>query len=93
MAEPPEPTPTPSPPRERGRGREREDSMLPSRRRGRLGIETFFMRVVATCGVVAIGVALAAILIGQDVAGWIVGLVVSLTCVILSAVLWSSREL
>jgi hypothetical protein len=89
MAEPPEPSPTRPPARE---GR-REDTMLPRRGRGRLGIETLFMRIVATGGVVGIGVALAAILVGQDVAGWIVGLVVSLTCVILSAVLWSSREL
>ena len=88
MAEPPEPSPTSSPAPER----RRKDTMLP-RRRGRLGIETLFMRLVATGGVVGIGVALAAILIAQDVAGWIVGLVVSLTCVILSAVLWSSREL
>ena len=89
MADPPEPSPAPSPRRER----KREDTMLPRRGRGRLGIETVFMRVVATGGVVGIGVALAAILVGQDVAGWIVGLVVGLTSVILAALLWSSRQL
>jgi hypothetical protein len=38
-------------------------------------------------------VALGAILVGQDVAGWIVGLVIGLTAVILAALLWSSRQL
>ena len=51
------------------------------------------MRVVATCGIVAIAVALGAILVGQDVAGWIVGLVIGLVSVTLAALLWSSRQL
>ena len=51
------------------------------------------MRLVATGGIIGIGVALGAILVGQDVAGWIVGLVISLTSVILAALLWSSRQL
>jgi hypothetical protein len=34
-----------------------------------------------------------AVLVSQDVQGWIVGLVVALVGVILSAVLWSSRQL
>jgi hypothetical protein len=51
------------------------------------------MRLVATAGVVGIGVALGAILVGQDVAGWIVGLAVSGVSVLLAAVLWSSRQL
>jgi uncharacterized membrane protein len=38
-------------------------------------------------------VLLGAILVGQDVAGWIVGLVIGLTSVILAALLWSSRQL
>jgi hypothetical protein len=49
--------------------------------------------VVATCGIIAIGTALAAILGSQDVAGWIVGLVVSSASVALAALLWSSRQL
>jgi len=36
---------------------------------------------------------LGAVLVGQDVAGWIVGLVIGLTTVTLAALLWSSREL
>ena len=51
------------------------------------------MRLVATCGIVGIAVALAAILGTQDVAAWIIGLVISLTSVILAALLWSSRQL
>jgi protein-S-isoprenylcysteine O-methyltransferase Ste14 len=66
--------------------------MLPERR-SRPPVESAFVRVVATCGVVAIGVALGAILNSQNVAGWIMGLVVALVSVILSAILWSSRRL
>jgi hypothetical protein len=66
--------------------------MLPERR-ARTPVESVFVRVVATTGVVGIGVALGAILASQDVDGWIVGLVVALVSVVLSAVLWSSRRL
>ena len=69
------------------------ETMLPRRRRPRQAIETVFMRVVATAGVVGICVALAAILGSQDVAAWIIGLVVSLVSVVLAAGLWSSRQL
>ena len=51
------------------------------------------MRIVATGGIIGIGVLLGAVLVGQDVAGWIVGLVISVVSVILAAVLWSSRQL
>jgi len=51
------------------------------------------MRLVATSGIVGIAVALGAVLVGQDVAGWIVGFVIGLTTVILAALLWSSRQL
>ena len=47
----------------------------------------------ATGGIVGIAVLLGAVLVGQDVAGWIVGLVIGLTSVILAALLWSSRQL
>jgi hypothetical protein len=67
--------------------------MIPSRGRRRLGVERVAMRVVATGGIVGIGVVLGAVLVSQDVAGWIVGLVVALTSVVLAAVLWSSRQL
>ncbi len=76
-------------------GRRRRDSgsnFLPARGR-RLGVESLFVRVVATGGIVGIGVALAAILDTQDVGAWIVGLVVSLVTVVLAAILWSSRTL
>ena len=51
------------------------------------------MRLVATSGIIGIAVALGAVLVGQDVAGWIVGLAIGLTSVILAALLWSSRQL
>ena len=67
-------------------------SMLPERRE-RPPLESAFVRVIATGGVVGIGVALGAILTSQSVAGWIIGLVIALVSVILSAILWSSRRL
>jgi protein-S-isoprenylcysteine O-methyltransferase Ste14 len=70
----------------------RRTTMLPERRE-RPPLESAFVRVVATGGVVGIGVALAAILASQNVEGWIIGLVVALVSVILSAILWSSRRL
>ena len=67
--------------------------MLPGRARRRTGIERFFVRIVATGGVIGIGVGIAAILAANHVQGWIIGLVVSGVSVLLSAVLWSSRQL
>jgi hypothetical protein len=67
--------------------------MIPGRDRRRLRAESILMRLIATGGIVAIGVVLGAILVSQDVQGWIVGLAVALVSVILSAVLWSSRQL
>ena len=67
-------------------------TFLPARAR-RPRIESLFVRVVATGGIVGIGTALAAILGSQDVAAWIIGLVVSVVTVILAAVLWSTRML
>ncbi|MEA2266739.1 MAG: hypothetical protein QOE27_2322, partial [Solirubrobacteraceae bacterium] len=51
------------------------------------------MRLVATGGIVGIDVLLGAILVGQNVAGWIVGLAIGVISLILAAVLWSSRQL
>jgi hypothetical protein len=76
--------PPASPPRE---------NMLPRRGRRRYGVERVFMRVIATGGVIAIGVALGAILASSDVQGWIIGLVVAIVSVVLSGVLWSSRQI
>jgi hypothetical protein len=61
-------------------------------RRRRAAFETVFQRMVATIGVIGVGVALGAILTSQDVAGWIIGLVVSLESVVLTGLLWSPRE-
>jgi hypothetical protein len=69
------------------------ETMLGRRRRRRFVVETVFMRLVATAGVVGICVAVAAILDSSDVQGWIIGLVVSLLSVVLAGILWSSRQL
>jgi uncharacterized membrane protein len=67
--------------------------MVPGRQRRRTKLERGSMRLVATGGIIGIAVVLGAVLVGQDVAGWIVGLVVGLTSVVLAALLWSSRQL
>jgi hypothetical protein len=66
--------------------------MIPARA-GRPALESVFMRVVATAGIVGICVALAAILASQNVQGWIIGLVASTISVVLAAILWSARAL
>lgn len=73
----------------RPRGR---TSFLPSRGE-RWGLESLFVRIVATGGIVGIGVALAAILGWQGVDAWIIGIAVSSVTVLLAALLWSSRTL
>ena len=72
---------------------DRPQGMVPGRERRRSKLERGFMRLIATGGIVGIAVLLGAVLVGQDVAGWIVGLVIGLTSVILAALLWSSRQL
>jgi hypothetical protein len=67
--------------------------MLPGRERRRSVLERGFVRIVATGGIFGIDTVLGAVLVSQDVAGWIVGLTVGLTSVILAALLWSSRQL
>lgn len=74
-------------------GHERPQGMVPGRARRRTKVERGFMRLIATGGIVGVAVLLGAVLVGQDVAGWIVGLVVGLTSVVLAALLWSSRQL
>jgi hypothetical protein len=62
--------------------------------RGRFGLWLgHVMRLIATGGIIGIAVILGAVLVGQDVADWIVGLAVGLTSVILAALLWSARQL
>jgi hypothetical protein len=73
--------------------RERPQGMVPGRERRRTKVERASMRVLATGGIVGVDVVLGAVLVDQAVAGWIVGLVVGVTSVILAAVLWSSRQL
>ena len=63
--------------------------MVPGRERRRTKVERGAMRLIATGGIIGIAVILGAVLVAQDVAGWIVGL----TSVILAALLWSSRQL
>jgi uncharacterized membrane protein len=67
--------------------------MVPARERRRTKVERGFMRLIATGGIVGIAVLLGAVLVNQDVDGWIVGLVIGLTSVMLAALLWSSRQL
>ena len=55
--------------------------------------ESALVRLIATVGVIAIGTAVGAALVANQVEGWIVGLSVSLVCVILAAILWRSRRL
>jgi hypothetical protein len=64
-----------------------------STRPPRSGSESVLVRVVATVGVIAIGTALGAILVANNVAGWIASLVVATVSVALAAVLWRSRRL
>lgn len=71
----------------------RPEGMIPARTRRRTKVERGSMRVLATGGIIGIATLLGAVLVAQDVAGWIVGLAVGLTSVVLAAVLWSSRQL
>lgn len=67
--------------------------MLPRRGRHRTGIERLLVRLVATGGIVGVGVAIGAIMVSSNSKGWLIGLVVSVVSVVLAAILWSSREL
>lgn len=51
------------------------------------------MRVVATAGIIGIGVAIAAIMTSQHSQGWLIGLVVSVVSIVLAVLLWSTRRL
>jgi hypothetical protein len=74
------------------RNRDQSPNMLPARH-ARGTLERTFVRVIATLGIVGIGVAIAAVMASSNSHGWVIGLVVSLVSVILAAVLWSSRVL
>jgi uncharacterized RDD family membrane protein YckC len=66
----------------------------PRKRPGGFGfrLESALIGIVVSAGIVWIGVALGAVLVSQDVAGWIVGLVIAVVTVVLSSMLWSSRR-
>jgi hypothetical protein len=72
--------------------RQESPNMLPARG-ARRSVERLLVRVIATAGVVGIGVVIAAIMASNKTQGWIIGLAVSIVSVVLSAVLWSSRQL
>jgi len=72
---------------------EAPQGMLPARERRRSKLERGVVRLIATGGIIGLDVALGAILVSQDVAGWIVGLTIGLVSVVLAGVLWSSRQL
>ena len=59
----------------------------------RASVESIIVRLIATAGVIGIGTAAGAILGASNLAGWIIGLVVSTLSVILAAVLWRSRRM
>ena len=67
--------------------------MLPRRPAPRSRVESVFVRLVATCGIVGICVAIAAIMGSSNSENWLIGLVVSIVSVVLAAVLWSTRRL
>lgn len=77
----------------RGRKADTAPNMLPGRERRRFGLERVLIRLIATGGIVGIGVVIAAIMTSSKSQGWIIGLVVSIVSVVLSAILWSSRSL
>jgi hypothetical protein len=80
-------------PERESRRHERPQGMVPGRERRRTKVERGAMRLIATGGIIGIAVILGAVLVGEDVAGWVVGLAVGLTSVTLAALLWSSRQL
>ena len=71
---------------------ETEAGFLPTRP-PRFVPESVLVRVIATIGVIAIGTLVGAILVANNVAGWITGLVVASVSVVLAAVLWRSRHM
>jgi len=76
----------------RGAPAERPGVMIPNRRK-RLPLEAPLMRVIATAGIVAIAVVIAAIMGSQNSQAWLIGLVASVASLVLAAGLWSSRRL
>ena len=69
-----------------GRGR---DEGIAGREAPGMGFGSAFSRMVATGGIIGIGTGVAAIMGSQDVAHWIVGIVVAGLSVLLAAIVWS----
>jgi hypothetical protein len=70
---------------------ETQTTRPPQRRRGpRVTLERAFLRLVATIGIIGIGVGVGAILSSNKVQGWIIGLVVALVTFVLTGVLRSA---
>jgi len=84
--------PAPTRPEREASAAPQPEVMIPRRDR-RLPFEGPLMRLVATIGVIAIGIAIAAIMTSQHSKGWLIGLVVATVSVVLAGVLWSSRRL
>ena len=76
LTEPAQPTPPASAPRSRRQRRRQSPNMLPARHQ-RGGAERTFVRVIATGGIVGVGVVIAAIMASSNSQGWLIGLVVS----------------
>lgn len=85
-------TPVESPPATSASPASGIPTMIP-RQRQRSRPESFFVRLVATAGIVGICVAIGAIMVSSHSQGWIVGLVTSVVSCVLAAILWSSRVL
>ena len=68
-------------------------NMLPERDRRRTAPERFLVRLIATGGIIGIGVVIGAIMTSSHSQGWLIGVVVSGVSVLLAAILWSSRQL
>jgi ribose 5-phosphate isomerase RpiB len=69
-----------------------DSGFLPSQPERR-ALESIVVRLVATAGIIGIGTAIGAVLVANDVAGWVASLVVSTLSVVLAGVLWRSRQL
>jgi hypothetical protein len=69
-----------------GPGGAPEAGKKPQKRpRRRMPLEGPLLRIIATAGTVGIGVAIAAIMRSQHSQGWLIGLVVAVVAVVLSA--------
>ncbi len=70
-----------------------DDKPRRQRRGPRPTLERLFVRLVATVGIIGIGIALGAILASSKVQGWIIGLVVAVVTFVLTGLLRSTRQL